>query len=79
LTNGSSLSATPERPYWRDHGPAAVNEVSSSTIATLEDLSANIVDHTIALLKPVFSMFDFAEISREVYQQLIERFQRGQI
>ena len=76
---GRKLGATPGRPFWRPSGPAEVDDAKSTVVTSVERLRTRIVDNVLSLTRPLFMLFDFAEIDREVYEQIVGDFQRGRI
>ena len=46
---------------------------------SVEGLRSDIVDHVIAVLSPMFMLFDFKEIDRSVYVDIVTKFQQGKI
>jgi hypothetical protein len=53
--------------------------VEVDATASLDDLEAQLVDHVIALCAPLFRVFDFAEVDRSIYEQIVNNFVAGRI
>ena len=55
--------------------PSAVSEVSFE----LDSLDARLVDLVVELLQPVFTLFDFTDVPREVYDDIVNGFVEGEV
>jgi hypothetical protein len=53
--------------------------VETEVTASLDALEANLVDHVIAFCAPLFRVFDFAEVDRTIYEQIVNNFVAGKI
>ena len=68
----------------RERFPARRRETSENLIATavtvpLKDIKPEIVRLVIEVTDPLFTMFDFLEVSDKVYKQIVEDFIRGKV
>jgi len=55
------------------------NEAGAEVSTFLQDIEVNIVSLVKQLLSPVFILFDFFELSDSVYEDLVNRFVRGEV
>jgi hypothetical protein len=46
---------------------------------TLDEFEAHLVDKVIELTAPLFALFDFAEVDRTVYEQIVNAFVAGRV
>lgn len=70
-------SANMNRSIWE----ADTNEgrSESQVTDTVGGLRLNIVDHVMAVLSPMFMLFDYKEIDRSVFTDIVTKFQQGKI
>lgn len=55
------------------------NEVETGISCTLDDIEASLVEKVEEIVAPLFRLFDFFELSHEVYSDIVNRFVRGEV
>jgi hypothetical protein len=77
LSVRTSTTAGPNRHVF----PETTQEDASETtlVMPLGDLRANLVDNVIAVLEPLFMLFNFKEFKREVYEGLVTDYAAGRV
>ena len=75
---GRSLTSS---SFNRDVIPALAheNECQSETTIVLGGVSEELVDHVQSLLAPMFMLFDFKEFNHLVYEDIVRRFEKGEV
>jgi hypothetical protein len=53
--------------------------VEHEVAASLDELEAQLVDKVVELAAPLFRVFDFFEVDRTVYEQIVNAFVAGKI
>ncbi len=71
-------SSTPTR-FLRPRAPSVEDTVESTISSSLEGLETNLVNHVKQLTAPIFMVFDFFEVSDQIYEEIINAFVEGQI
>lgn len=73
LTSANTMRSLFNRPTCR------TDVVVSQLTCSIADLEAKLTDNVMTLLSPVFSMFEFFELSDQVYRELVEAFVAGRV
>lgn len=55
------------------------NEIETTLECSLQDLDAKLVENVKSLLEPLFMLFDFFELSDQIYTELVDNFVNGKI
>jgi hypothetical protein len=50
----------------------------TETVVVLGDVQAKLVDEVQRICAPMFMLFDFQEFNREVYEDIVRRFEKGE-
>jgi hypothetical protein len=75
LQGRTLASAGPTRPI---HERATVAEQSDGQVEdTVAGLSTNASKHVMAILQPLFVLFDFTSFNASIYEEIIEKFRNG--
>lgn len=57
----------------------AVDSIAETVSVRLGEIDSRLVDLVVAVLAPLFELFDFFELGREVYEQIIDAFVQGRV
>lgn len=79
LKNRILSAATPLRAFTLLERRCLEDEIVSEVSTSIQDIEANIVILVKNLLGPVFMLFDFFELSDSAYDELVNKFVRGEI
>jgi hypothetical protein len=55
------------------------NEVDTEIQGTLDEIEANLVGYVKSLTSPLFMLFDFFELADSVYEDIVNRFLKGEV
>lgn len=55
------------------------DEIQSEISISLQDIESNLVENVIELLNPLFTLFDFFQVNKEKYEELVNNFVKGKI
>jgi hypothetical protein len=58
---------------------AVESEVEAAITTSLDELEGRLVDHVETLLAPLFQVFDFFTLGRPIYEDIVNRFVKGEI
>jgi hypothetical protein len=58
---------------------SAENEIETEVSVSLQGIEADLVSLVRELLERVFIMFDFSEVSDGIYEEIVNKFVRGQV
>lgn len=72
-------AANLRRDLLRPYEKSIEDEVETIVIFTLQQVETNLVSIVKELTKPLFVLFGFFELSDSVYEDIVEKFTRGQI
>lgn len=66
---------------WHSHPskPSEVDRSDTVVEGTLDSFEANLVDYVIAILSPVFTLFDYKEYPRNLYEHIVQAFVEGRL
>ena len=78
LSGRELKSSSPNRYLWPTKATAA-DKANAQVTDSVSGLKDRIVDHVIQICRPMFMMFDFKEFDRFIYEDIIVRFQNGQV
>jgi len=73
------LTAVGGRTLFREAGPSGEDEVETQIRCTLGQLETELVDLVKQLLAPVFVLFDFFELSDDIYEEIVNGFVAGRV
>ena len=69
----------PHRHRLFDDYRCVENEIGTEVSTSIQDIEANIVSLVKQLLSPVFILFEFFELPDSVYDDIVNKFIRGEI
>ena len=78
LKNRTIAAANPGR-HLRTYEKAIEDDVDTTVTFTLQQVETNLVELVRELTKPLFVLFGFFELADSVYEEIVEKFTRGQI
>jgi len=75
---GRTLTAVGTRDI---HWPRTTDEdqVETEVTGTLDEFESGLADKVIELISPLFRVFDFFELNRAVYEDIVNRFVKGEV
>jgi hypothetical protein len=71
-------SSAPSR-HLRPHGPAAPDEVETQITTSISDIEVSLIARVREIVSELFVLFDFFELSGEVYEEIVTKFVDGEI
>ena len=73
------LWASASGRFIRQRRVADEDAIDVEATATLDEFESHLVDKVIDLTAPLFSVFDFAEVNRPIYEQIVNAFVAGRV
>ncbi len=73
------LTAVGARTLLREAGPSVEDEAETQIRCTLGQLETELVDLVKQLVAPVFVLFDFFELSDDIYEEIVSGFVEGRV
>ncbi len=73
------LTAVGARTLFREAGPSAEDEAETQIHCTLGQLETELVDLVKQLVAPVFVLFDFFELSDDIYEEIVNGYVAGRV
>ena len=75
---GRILSAVGNRRIF-ERTPSEEDVVSTTIETTISDINTNLVDNVVLFTEPLFVKFDFFKIGRDVLEDIVNRFLKGEV
>lgn len=76
---GREITAAGVHRHLRPYAKAIEDEIEETVTFTLQQVETNLVSLVKELTKPLFVLFGFFELSDSVYEDIVEKFTRGQV